>query len=326
MNTRSEILRLLQENKGRYLSGQEIGESLQISRNGVWKAIEQLRKDGYHIESKTRIGYKLIGGLNSLSISEIKPFLKKEVDLYVIDTVASTSDLCRTKALSGKPLLIVANKQTSGRGRLGRTFFSPAGTGLYMSLALKPNFSLQDSLYVTMATALAVVNAIEEVTGKKAKIKWVNDIFLNGKKVSGILTEAESNFEVGQIEKLIIGIGINCFGTFTGELSKIATSISPSTKDFSRSQLAATTINNLLEYLDELDKTKIITEYRRKCFILGKEVLVRENYQDAKGLRARAIDIDQNGGLIVEFLEGKESRQIKTLTTGEVSLRLSSML
>src|SRR3712207_2453944 len=142
--------------------------------------------------------------------------------------------------LTETPLFVVSNKQTSGRGRLGRTFFSPASTGVYMTIAMKPTFDFDKALYVTMSTAVAVCKAIEEVSGVRAKIKWVNDIFVGGKKVCGILTEAQTNFETGKINGLVIGIGINCFSNNMPEdIQNIAGSIAGRRNAFSRSQLVA---------------------------------------------------------------------------------------
>ena len=198
MSTRTELLKLLSENTGIYLSGQKIGESLGVSRNAVWKAMQQLREEGYQIESRSRVGYRLKAKSNMLSYDAIAGNLRYPCELKIFDSVDSTNNVAKDLRPSDKPVLIIANKQTAGRGRLGRTFASPSGTGLYMSVSLKPDFGLDKSLYVTMAAAVAVCRAVETVAGIRPKIKWVNDVFHNGKKVCGILTEAQSNFETGK--------------------------------------------------------------------------------------------------------------------------------
>ena len=191
-----------------------------------------------------------------------------------------------------------------------------------MTVALRPHFDLSKSLYVTMAAAVAVCRAIEKTAGVKARIKWVNDLFIGGKKVCGILTEAQTNFETGKIDSLIIGIGVNCFpGSFPEELKEIAGAVSPQKNSFSRGELAAEIFNELMEVLDDLDSRSFLREYRTKCFILGKNILVHPAV-NSRPVRARAIDIDENGGLVVEYMEGRRMRQIDTLTTGEVSIRL----
>lgn len=322
MSTRTELLKLLMENTGIYLSGQKIGDTLQVSRNAVWKAMQQLRSEGYHIESKPSIGYRLKTKSNILTEASVSGSLRFPCDLKVFDTVDSTNNIAKELPAGDLPVMIIANKQEAGRGRLGRSFASPAGTGLYMTVALRPHFDLSKSLYVTMAAAVAVCRAIEKTAGVKARIKWVNDLFIGGKKVCGILTEAQTNFETGKIDSLIIGIGVNCFpGSFPEELKEIAGAVSPQKNSFSRGELAAEIFNELMEVLDDLDSRSFLREYRTKCFILGKIILVHPAV-NSRPVRARAIDIDENGGLVVEYMEGRRMRQIDTLTTGEVSIRL----
>lgn len=322
MSTRTELLKLLMENTGIYLSGQKIGDTLQVSRNAVWKAMQQLRSEGYHIESKPSIGYRLKTKSNILTEASVSGSLRFPCDLKVFDTVDSTNNIAKELPAGDPPVMVIANKQEAGRGRLGRSFASPAGTGLYMTVALRPHFDLSKSLYVTMAAAVAVCRAIEKVAGVKARIKWVNDLFIGGKKVCGILTEAQTNFETGKIDSLIIGIGVNCFpGSFPEELKEIAGAVSPQKNSFSRGELAAEIFNELMEILDDLDSRSFLREYRTKCFILGKNILVHPAV-NSRPVRARAIDIDENGGLVVEYMEGRRMRQIDTLTTGEVSVRV----
>ena len=322
MSTRTELLKLLSENTGIYLSGQKIGESLGVSRNAVWKAMQQLREEGYQIESRSRVGYRLKAKSNMLSYDAIAGNLRYPCELKIFDSVDSTNNVAKDLRPSDKPVLIIANKQTAGRGRLGRTFASPSGTGLYMSVSLKPDFDLDKSLYVTMAAAVAVCRAVETVAGIRPKIKWVNDVFHNGKKVCGILTEAQSNFQTGKIDTLVIGIGVNCFpGSFPEELREIAGSLSSRRNSFSRGRLSAEIYNEMMTILSDLQSRTFLREYRSRCFILGKDIFIHPNLNDTS-IRARAIDIDENGGLVVEYMEGRKARQIETLTTGEVSVRL----
>lgn len=322
MSTRNQLLELLTANQGEYLSGQEIGKALNVSRNAIWKAIEQLRTGGYIIESKTRVGYKLIGSENLLSKEGISSRLTEKCNLQVLDVVDSTNNYAKSLPIGQMPHVVVANEQTKGRGRLGRDFESPASTGLYMSIAIKPDFELNKALFVTMAASVGLCRAIEKVTQEKCRIKWVNDVFVNKKKTCGILTEATSNFETGQIDSLIIGIGVNCFaGGLTKELENIAGAVSKQYNSFSRSILAAEIINEVLKILKTFGSKDFLNEYRRRCFILGKDITIHPSY-NAKGIQARAIDIDNNGGLVVEYMEGPKNRTIETLTTGEVSIRL----
>ncbi len=322
MSTRTELLKLLTENTGVYLSGQKIGETLQVSRNAVWKAMQQLRDEGYHIESKPSVGYRLKTKSNILTEASVTGDLRYPCRLHVYDVVDSTNNVAKSIPVGKEPVMVIANKQDAGRGRLGRTFASPSGTGLYMTIALHPEFDLNKSLFVTMAAAVAVCRSIDKVAGARPRIKWVNDLFLDDKKICGILTEAQTNFETGQIDSLIIGIGVNCFpGSFPEELKEIVGCVSQKKNSFSRGKLAAEIFNQTMEILDDLESRDFLREYRTRCFILGKNITVHPNL-NKKGIRARAIDIDDQGGLVVEYMEGRRMRQIETLTTGEVSIRL----
>lgn len=322
MSTRTDLLKLLSENTGTYLSGQKIGDELKVSRNAIWKAMQQLRNEGYHIESKPSTGYRLKSKSNMLTPDAITGDLRFPCDLRIYDTVDSTNNVAKELTICDKPILVISNKQTGGRGRLGRSFASPAGSGLYMTIALRPDFDLDKALYVTMAVAVAVCRAVETVAGVKAKIKWVNDLFYNDKKICGILTEAQTNFENGKIDSLIMGIGVNCFpGSFPEELADIAGCLSQTKNAFARGRLAAEIFNETMTILQDLQSKAFLREYRTKCFILGKNIRVHPNMKE-ESIRARAIDIDDNGGLVVEYMEGRKARQMETLTTGEVSIKI----
>jgi len=323
MSTKTELLKLLTENQNKFISGQFIGETLNVSRNAVWKAVSQLKLDGYEIESRTNAGYKLSGDADPLTTDGVAAGLKVSCDLKVFDTVTSTNDLAKVAALGHQPMAFIANRQSQGRGRLGRSFESPGGTGLYMTIALKPSFELDKALYVTMAAAVATCRALEKICAIKADIKWVNDIFYRDKKICGILTEAQSNFETGRIDSLIIGTGVNCFpGSFPEEIRHIAGSVSDIPGSFSRSALAAEIINQTMDILDHMDEMSFLTEYRARCFILGRSITVHPSYDD-KGVTADALDIGDDGGLIVKYTEGPDKGRIETLHTGEISISVN---
>lgn len=322
MATKDKLFQLLSSSTGEFISGQDIADKLNLSRNSIWKGISALKKDGYIIESKPHTGYRLIGESNLLSKQIISANLRVPCTVEVHDTVTSTNDMAKERSMSHKPISLIANRQSAGRGRLGRAFESPGGTGLYLTLALKPSFSLEKSLYVTMAAAVSVCRAIEKVCAKKAQIKWVNDIFIDDKKVCGILTEAQSNFETGQIDSLIIGIGINCFpGNFPKELVEIAGSISQNTGSFSRNKLAAEIINKTVDILEKIEDKTFFNEYKERCPILGKEVKIHPHY-DKEAFNAKAVDIADDGGLIIQHLDGAKKGKTETLHTGEISVRL----
>ena len=322
MSTKSELLSLFEKNTSEYISGQKIGDTLNVSRNAVWKAVEQLRSEGYEIESRPKTGYRLVTCPDHLSSEIIREGISSPCDLMVFDTVSSTITIAEETDIKDKPLFIVADCQTAGKGRLGRSFASPSGTGLYLTIAIKPDFAINEALYVTMAAAVATARAIEKVCKIHADIKWVNDLFYNNRKISGILTKAQSNLELGQIDKLIIGIGINCFpGSLPEELEHIAGPVSNEKGSFSRNELASEVFNETMEILKDLQSKSFMKEYKRRCFILGEIISVHPHLDDRK-VKAYAVDIADDGGLIVEYTEGEKKGITETLTTGEVSIRL----
>lgn len=321
MSTKSKLLEIFTENKDDYISGQNLAATLGLSRNAIWKAVEQLRNSGFEIESKPSLGYKLVGETDIMTFDSINELLSIPCKLKVFDSVSSTNDIAKENPPSITPTIVVANKQTKGRGRRGRDFFSPENSGIYMSIAFEPSFDINKSLFVTMATALAVCHAVEKVAKVYPRIKWVNDIFVNDKKVCGILTEGQTNFESGKIDSLIVGIGINCFPSKVPEdLQDIVGWLSDDHSKFSRSELAAEIINEFFLVLEDMESKEFLREYKNKCFIIGKQIMVYPK-MDGKGIKARAINIDENGGLKIEYLEGINARRTEVITTGEVTIR-----
>ena len=322
MSTKSSLLKLLADNEGAFVSGEMIGEALGVSRTAVSKACASLREDGYDIVSRTNKGYMLREPANVLTEEGITAFVNVPCSVKVYDVVGSTNEVAKTIECGNAPVVILADKQTAGKGRLGRKFESPAGSGLYMTFVFRPGFDLSRSLFVTMATAVGTCRAIEKAAGKHAEIKWVNDLFYNEKKICGILTEAESDFETGTIDRLITGVGVNCFpGSFPKEIAHIAGSLSEETGSFSRERLAAEMINEILPLITKPDLTSFIDEYKERCFILGREIKIHPTYNDS-GIRAEAIDISEDGGLVVRYLEGEKAGMEDVLHTGEISISL----
>jgi len=320
MSTKNDLFKLLSEHQGDYVSGQYAGDTLNVSRNAIWKAVTQLRDEGYNIESSPKVGYRLAGSGNMLTEEAIWADLHRDCDLKVFSEIDSTNNYAMQAEIGSKPLLVVADKQTAGRGRNGRSFISPSGTGLYLSIAFRPDFDVSKALFVTMAAAVAVCRSIESVCGVSGEIKWVNDVFAGGKKVCGILTEAKTNFETGRIDSLIIGIGINCFpGNFPDELKDIAGPVSMEPDSFSRSRLAAAIFDNTMALADDIMSRSFFDEYRKRCFILGRQITVHPNLNDMS-VRAIAMDIDEDGGLMIKYLDGPRQGETDHLTTGEVSI------
>ena len=323
MTTKSELLKILMDSPEEYVSGQEIAGKLDISRNAIWKAVASLRNEGYSIESRNNRGYKLTNVGNILTEDAVRASLNVDCDLEVYTVVTSTNDLMKEREIGETPRVIVANKQSAGRGRLGRSFESPGGTGLYFTIGFKPRFDMDRAPIVTMAAAVAICRAIEHVVKIHPVIKWVNDIFYDGKKCCGILTEAQTDLENGSFESIICGIGVNCFpGSFPPELEGIAGSLSDEVGSFSRSTLAAEMINEFVALLDQVQDRGFLDEYRERCFVTGETIKVHSNYDD-KGVLANALEIADDGGLVVEYLEGPKAGSRETIHTGEISISMA---
>lgn len=323
MSNKEKILNILLDNKGDYVSGEDIANSLQISRNAVWKSISKLKEEGISILSSKKLGYMLPSDLDILSKEEISNALIDELkgtEIHLLNTVDSTNNYAKMLAKQDAPeyTLVVADTQTHGKGRMGRVFSSPSGTGIYMSFILRPKTSLETAQLITSCVAVAISKAIDTLCNCSSKIKWVNDIFLNDKKISGTLTEGAINFENGSFEYAIVGIGINVRSVkniFDGELSSIATSIEDETGlKISRSRLIAEVFNNVYSQLQSIDEKSFIKEYKKRSLIVGKDVIVSENGQE---VFAKAIGIDKTAGLIVQFEDGST----KVLNSGEARIR-----
>lgn len=319
MKTKEQILYILEENKGEFISGEEIAEKLSVSRNAVWKAINSLKKDGYIITAVTNRGYCLSesnGAFTSHSVCEkLDIDLKEKLSISVVPCVGSTNSELKAFGESGGAdgTVLIALEQTVGRGRLGRSFYSPKDTGLYLSILLRPEFSAEDSLYMTVCAAVSAAEAIEKAADVKAGIKWVNDIYVEGKKVCGILTEASLNFESGQLNYAVLGIGINLITrTFPNELKDIAASVSDGEKDL-RAFIAAEFLNSFFSYYKELKNLSFLPEYRRRSILTGKEISFTRGNEVFKG---KVIEIDDKVRLLVELKNG----EIKAFSSGEVTL------
>lgn len=333
MTNKEKILLLLKENQD-YISGEIISKTLNISRMAVNKNIKKLESEGYKILARHGKGYRLqkdndqkdqdtfLEKFDILSKEKIESVAKVPCNIEIYDSLDSTNSFAKFLEPSNIPRVIISNYQRKGRGRLGKEFYSPRGKGLYMSIVLSPNFDLERSLYITILTALATAKALEEVSSEQIQIKWVNDIFVKNKKVGGILTEGEFGFETERLEKLIIGIGINCYDFEPpDDIKNIASSLKNKNSDFSRSKLAGLIIRNTLEILKSPSLESHLEEYNARSLILGKNITVKKTKENSTIL-AKAIDINSKGHLIVEYLEGSKSGQLEELSSSEVSLIL----
>lgn len=320
MSTKDELLRLFESNKGEWLSGGEIAEKLQISRTAIWKAVESLRADGYAIEAVKSRGYCLSPDTDIVSSQGVKKYLAKELDITVLEEVTSTNTLLKEMAAAGEKegKIVIANSQTGGKGRMGRKFFSPRNSGVYISVLLRPDaMAPERALKITTMAAVAASRAIEEVTGKEAKIKWVNDIFVDGLKVVGILTEASMSMESGRLEFAVLGIGFNVYqpeGGFPEELREIAGALLSEKMPDAKNRIAAAFLNHFFEIYDDAEHLHYEDYYREKSLVLGKDVDVLA----ASGTRrALVLDITDDCNLIVRYEDGSEG----VLSSGEVRIR-----
>ena len=316
------ILELLRRQEG-FLSGEDIGRELSITRAAVWKGIKKLREEGYEIEAVTNRGYRLTNPETMYNKRELEQGLKTKTmgqTIYFYEETDTTNNRTRELALEGAPegTLVVAEKQTAGRGRRGKVWESPLGTGIWMSLVLRPQIAPAEASVLTLLCGLATAEAIEAETGLSAGIKWPNDILINGKKAVGILTEMDC--EMSEVHFVIPGIGINVnTASFPPEIAEIATSLYLECgKTVSRRRLVHKVLERLEEHYETFLRTgsfaAMLEDYRKHCITLGKEVHVlgREPFF------AEALDITPEGELLVRRADnGKE----EVVFSGEVSIR-----
>ena len=323
--SREKVLSLLLEQEGNYISGQQMSQSLGISRAAIWKAIEVLRQEGYVIESSTKKGYCLSHAPDRIREGELSVPLsgchigKK---LLCLETVDSTNTEAKRQALAGaeEGLVILSEEQTGGRGRLGRSFQSPKGVGLYLTALLRPKLMPEEVVDFTAWVAVAVCDGIEQACGLRPRIKWTNDIILDGKKVCGILTEMGLESESNALQYLIPGIGINVnhrTEDFTEEVRPVATSLF---QQLGHTVRRADVAIHVIQALDRMyqnfphNKQEYLEKYRADCLTPGNQVQLvtsvsREN--------AYAVEIDDQFRLVVEYPDGRRA----ALSAGEVSVR-----
>ncbi len=324
---KEEVLSILKKNKD-YISGEKISARLDVSRMAISQAVKSLRADGYDISSVTNKGYLLLGNpeTDRLTTGELMTYLPKErmKNVLCLDTIDSTNTKLRELAFDGAAsgYVVVANQQTKGRGRLGRSFMSPKDTGIYMSILLRPDCLPKDCPAITAWTGVAVCHAIEKVTGILPSIKWVNDLYINNKKICGILSELSVESESNHIQHIIIGIGINVNeqkNEFPEELKNIATSIYAETgKKTSRAELTAAIIDELDIMASKwpAEHDYYLEEYRKLNMTTDKDIYVITG--DTK-TKARAIGINENFSLKVRF----ENGATEDLSSGEVSTKFT---
>ncbi|MDD7015509.1 MAG: biotin--[acetyl-CoA-carboxylase] ligase [Firmicutes bacterium] len=326
MTTKEAVLQALRSCSGQYISGEELSTQLNVSRTSIWKAIKALREEGHTIEAATNNGYMLIHNNRRLTESEIRQGLSennRNIEIHVYDSVTSTNSEAKRLALEGAAdgTLVVSGQQTAGRGRLGRSFYSPK-EGIYLSVIIRPRFDVSKSVLITCAAAVAVAESVKEIAGKDARIKWVNDVYVDDRKVCGILTEGITDFESGQIEAVIIGIGVNTdVSNFPDDLKRIAGAVDG---DYSASELAGAIASRTIDYAHNIEERTFIDSYRSMSTVIGKKITVykgqyKVNPEDEiEGAAAEVKTIDDDGRLIVVYEDGTE----EALSSGEITIRM----
>ena len=323
--SRERVLSLLRERQGEYVSGEAMSRALGISRAGVWKAIEGLRQEGYTIASAPNRGYCLEDAPDRLRVGELFGLLsdaKIGSQLLCLDVIDSTNTECKRRAMDGAPegLVVTAEEQTGGRGRRGRSFQSPRGTGLYLSALFRPELEPARVGDFTAWVAVAVCDGIEACCGVRPQIKWTNDIVLEGKKLVGILTELGLESETNTLDYMVTGIGVNVNQSpedFSPEIRDMATSLSQILgRPVRRAELAA----QIVLALDRMyagypeDRAEYLAKYRADCITTGHQVQL---ITPTARRQAFALEIDDDFNLVVELYNGKR----ETVSAGEVSVR-----
>ncbi len=320
---RDEVLALLRTREGEPLSGEAMSRALGVSRAAVWKAMEALRQEGYAISSAPRRGYWLEGSPDVLSPGELaRPGRLVGRELVCLDTVDSTNNEIKRRAVDRVPdgLAVVAGAQTGGRGRRGRSFVSPPGKGLYLSVLLRPDCPLSEVPALTAWSAVAVCDGVETLCGVRPGIKWPNDVILEGRKLCGILTELELEAETAALRYVVVGIGVNLSQSeadFGPEVAPVAISLAQA---LGRVPRRAEMARALLDSLDRLyagfprEREVWLERYRADCLTVGQPIRVLSG----TGARAgTALGVEEDFSLRVAWQEGGE----EVLSSGEVSVR-----
>jgi BirA family transcriptional regulator, biotin operon repressor / biotin---[acetyl-CoA-carboxylase] ligase len=335
VKTKDAVFRVLAEpcTDDGFVSGEELAAWCGISRQAVWKAVNALRAQGALIEAVTNKGYRLAGTGSMLSAASVMALIPPEFNVHVkvFETIDSTNTeakrLCSEESdvrkLNGT--VIIAEQQTAGRGRLGRQFFSPHDSGLYLSIIYAPDEGITTPAVLTASAATGVCRALKTVYDVDANIKWVNDVFLRGKKICGILAEGVTDFETGHIDSAIVGIGINILpGNFPQELANTAGSVlMDKDADTDRCALAANVVSSVLGiYRSGTDGiAQAMREYRERSFLTGKTITVSPVInQRCKDYTAVVQGVTDEAKLIVKTQDG----QLRTLESGEVTLHSGS--
>lgn len=315
MTTKEAVLRYLNEHKNNWSSSAELVTQLQVSRTAIWKAIKQLQADGQQITSQAGRGYRFTPN-QQLNQTIISQGVTTNCHIEVYDTIDSTNRRAKELAMTGgtHPAVIVANQQTNGYGRYGRQFFSPAQTGIYLSFLLPIGQQLIHPGLLTTGTAVAVAQVLEHQYQVKVGIKWVNDLIVSGHKVSGILSEAVTDFESGQIANVITGIGINLENSqlLPAELQAKVGALNQHHLHVNRNETVIQIIDSFWQMTTNFNAGQFMDEYRRRSIVIGHDVMVKVGKDMLAG---QVADIDDTGALVLTKADGTS----QVLDAGEIT-------
>lgn len=311
MSLKNDIYGYLKQNTGGYVSGQELALRFEKSRAAVWKAVKALRADGCEISAVNNRGYRLLRDGGKISAEQIAPLLKQPVEVLYYESIDSTNSQAKRLIAAGESrnLLVIANTQTGGRGRGEKSFYSPADSGVYMSLVVHPKAPLQSAVSSTTAAAVALCRAIETFTDLTPQIKWVNDIYLGSGKVAGILTEAITDFESMSVSSVIIGIGVNIntksFPAEAGNASSLGA-------DIERNALIVEIVNQIFDIT--VGGREYMEDYKSRSMVIGRDIMI---YKNGAEIPAKALSVEDSGALKVQLPGG----EVQTLTSGTIRLK-----
>lgn len=337
MNLKYRILNMLSQTDG-YVSGREMATLFFVSRTAVWKAVKELLDDGHSISTTNKLGYRLQSQADIINPDVLKSYLddkfkdfpaKPSFKIELLEEIDSTNDYLKRLASSGADEIVVAiaESQTKGKGRNGRSFFSPSDSGLYISMLFRPRFCAREALYLTAAASVAGAKAVDDARrffddgapppSPATQIKWVNDLFLKNKKICGILTEGCVDIESNSLSYAVVGAGFNIYpppNDFPEEIKNIAGAIFDSKPDMAiKSRLAARFVGYMTEFYLYMPNRSFMTDYKLKSYVLGKKITFSRAGETLSGT---ALDIDDECRLSVATNEGL----IVTLNSGEISI------
>lgn len=314
-DTRQQILRLFRDNLGGFVSGEQISQVLGVSRTAVWKQVKLLRGLGYRIEAITSRGYRLIAGPDALLADEIRSRLDGQlVGAEIVQYAETDSTNLRAMELgehgAAEGLVVIADLQTAGKGRLGRSWSSPAGVNLYTSVLLRPPIQPWDAPQLTFLSAVATARAIHEVTGLSPRVKWPNDLLLGGKKVAGLLNEMSAETEAVHCVVLGIGININMSADqFPADLRYPATSLAIEKQaPVSRLELATALYRHLEGLYQEFLRSgigSVLAAWQELCDLVGRQVRVASGPVELTG---EVTGLGADGALLLRCADGSVER------------------